>query len=97
MATDLKFSTAGFRGTLGETVTAHNIYRLACGIAEHIFTDHYYGFEGEGYKKHLAEKGLKFKRPLVLVGGDTRFMSQNLADVVCDVLTTKGITVLQQH
>ncbi len=93
MATDLKFSTAGFRGNLGETVTAHNIYRLACAIAEHIFTDPYYGFEGEGYKKYLAEKGLKFKRPLVLVGGDTRFMSQNLADVVCDVLTSKGITV----
>lgn len=93
MATDLKFSTAGFRGTLGEIVTAHNIYRLSCAIAEHIFNDQYYGFEGEGYKKHLEEKGLKFKRPLVLVGGDTRFMSQNLADIVCDVLTTKGITV----
>lgn len=93
MATDLKFSTAGFRGTLGQTVTAQNIYRLACGISEHIFTNSYYGFEGEGYRKHIAQRGFKFKRPLVLVGGDTRFMSQNFADIVCDVFSSKGITV----
>ena len=63
MANDIKFSTAGFRGVIAESVTAQNIYRLAVAIAEHIFTDTYYGFEGEGYQRHIRQQGFKFKRP----------------------------------
>jgi phosphomannomutase len=93
MANEIKFSTAGFRGTIAEGVTAQSIQRLSLGIAEHIFTDPYYGFEGAGYKKYLAGRGLKFKRPLVLVGHDTRFMSGKFADIVCDIMASKGISV----
>ena len=93
MATDIKFATAGFRGTIAESVTAQNIYRIALGISEHIFNDKYYGFEGEGYQKHIKERGFKFKRPLVLVGNDTRFLSRKFADIVCDTFATQGISV----
>ena len=93
MATDIKFATAGFRGTIADSVTAQNIYRIALGISEHIFNNKYYGFEGEGYQKHLKEKGLKFKRPLVIVGNDTRFLSKKFADIVCDTLASRGISV----
>ncbi|MDR0734137.1 MAG: hypothetical protein LBG16_00165 [Elusimicrobiota bacterium] len=93
MANEIKFSTAGFRGMTAEIVTAQSIQRLSIAIAEHIFTNPYYGFEGAGYKKHLAARSLKFKRPLVLVGHDTRFMSDKFADIVCDILASKGITV----
>ena len=90
MANDIRFSTAGFRGAIAENVTAQNIYRLSVAIAEHIFTDEYYGFEGEGYQKHIKENGFKFKRPMVIVGTDTRFMSDKFADIVCDVLASKA-------
>ncbi|MGN0023119.1 MAG: hypothetical protein ACI352_03720 [Elusimicrobiaceae bacterium] len=93
MANDIRFATAGFRGAIAESVTAQNIYRLSVAIAEHIFTDEYYGFEGEGYQKHIKEKGFKFRRPMVIVGTDTRFMSDKFADIVCDVLASKGISV----
>ncbi|MDR0953203.1 MAG: hypothetical protein LBM71_03320 [Elusimicrobiota bacterium] len=93
MAKEIKFATAGFRGTIAETVNAQNIYRIALGIAEHIFTDEYYGFEGAGYQKHIKELGLKFKKPLVLVGHDTRFLSDKFADIVCDALVSRGISV----
>ncbi len=93
MAEELKFATAGFRGTIADKVTAQSIQRLALGIAGHIFTDGYYGFEGDGYQKHIKEKGFKFKRPLVIVGNDTRFLSDKFAAIVCDVLASKGITV----
>ena len=58
MATDIKFATAGFRGTIAESVTAQNIYRISLGISEHIFNDKYYGFEGEGYQKHIRKEVL---------------------------------------
>ncbi|MDR1123979.1 MAG: hypothetical protein LBL61_05215 [Elusimicrobiota bacterium] len=93
MANEIKFSTAGFRGMTAETVTAQSMQRLSIAIAEHIFTNPYYGFEGTGYKKHIAERGLKFKRPLVFVGHDTRFMSGKFADIVSDIFASKGITV----
>lgn len=93
MANDIKFSTAGFRGTIAESVNAQNIYRLSVAIAEHIFTDQYYGFKGEGYKKHLQERGFNFKRPFVIVGTDTRFLSDKFADIACDVFVSKGISV----
>lgn len=93
MANDIKFSTAGFRGVIAESVTAQNIYRLAVAIAEHIFTDKYYGFEGEGYQRHIQQQGFKFKRPLVIVGTDTRFLSDKFADIVCDVFASRGISV----
>jgi phosphomannomutase len=93
MSNEIKFSTAGFRGTIAEGVNARALQRLALGIAGHIFTNEYYGFEGAGYKKHLNERGLKFKRPLIIVGHDTRFLSDKFADIVCDILASKGITV----
>ncbi|MDR0646666.1 MAG: hypothetical protein LBG46_06975 [Elusimicrobiota bacterium] len=93
MINELKFSTAGLRGAIAESITAQNIERISIAIAEHIFTDEYYGFEGVGYRKHISERGLKFKRPLVIIGNDTRFMSDKLADVVCNVLISRGISV----
>jgi phosphomannomutase len=93
MINEIKFSTAGLRGIIAESITAQNIERLCVAIAEHIFTDAYYGFEGEGYRKHIAQRGLKFKRPLVIVGHDTRFMSDKFADIACNALISKGISV----
>ncbi len=97
MSTNIKFSTAGFRGTIAEGVTAQSIYRLSTAIAAHIFSNKYYGFDGDGYQKHLLKRGLKFKKPLVFVGHDGRFLSDKFADIVCDVLATKGITVKRAH
>lgn len=93
MANEIKFATAGFRGTIADSVTAQSIQRISLGIAEHIFTHEFYGFEGTGYQKHIKERGLKFKRPLVIVGHDTRFLSAKFADIACDILASKGITV----
>ena len=93
MPNEIKFATAGFRGAIAESVTAQSIQRIALAIAEHIFTNPYYGFEGAGYTKHIKERGFKFKRPLVIVGNDTRFLSAKFADIVCDTLASKGITV----
>lgn len=93
MSEDIKFSTAGFRATTADGLTAQSIQRLAYGISEHILEHPFYGFKGEGYRKHCQSHGKKPKNPLVIVGFDTRFLSKQLACVVANALVQNGITV----
>jgi phosphomannomutase len=93
MNEEIKFSTSGFRAVTAGGLTALNVQRLAHGICAHIFENPYYGFEGEGYQRHIKEKNIKHKRPLVIVGHDTRFMAAQFAKVAANVLSANGITV----
>ena len=93
MSEDIKFSTAGFRATTADGLTAQSVQRLAYGISEHILEHPFYGFEGEGYKKHCQAQGKKLKKPLVIVGFDTRFLSKQLAYVAANALVQNGISV----
>ena len=93
MSEDIKFSTAGFRAVTADGLTAQSVQRLAYGISEHILEHPFYGFEGTGYRKYCQEQGKKPKKPLVLVGFDTRFLSKQLAYVAANALVQNGITV----
>lgn len=93
MSEQLKFSTAGFRSILADGVTAQSVQRLAYGISEHILEHPFYGFDGEGYKKQCAQRNIKHKKPLVLIGFDTRFLSKELAYVAANALVQNGISV----
>jgi phosphomannomutase len=90
---DIKFTTTGFRAKIAEGFTAQNVQRTTYGIVSHIFNDNYYGFKGAGYVKHCKEKKVNFKRPLVIVGHDTRGMSRQFARVAANELTANGIIV----
>ena len=93
MNEQIKFSTAGFRAVTADGLTALNVQRLAYGISEHILEHPFYGFEGEGYKKHCQAQGKKMKKPLVIVGFDTRFLSKQLAYVAANAFVQNGISV----
>ncbi len=90
---EIKFTTTGFRAVTAEGLTAQAVQRLAYGISEHVLEHPFYGFEGEGYKKHCQAQGKKMKKPLVLVGYDTRFLSKQLAYVAANALVQNGIAV----
>ena len=93
MSEDIKFSTAGFRAVIAGGMTAQNVQRLAYGISEHILEHPFYGFEGEGYKRHCQARGKKIKKPLILVGYDTRFLSKQFAYVAANAFLASGISV----
>lgn len=93
MSEDIKFSTAGFRTVTADGLTAQSVQRLAYGISEHILEHPFYGFEGTGYRKHCQQRGKKPKKPLVLVGFDTRFLSRQFAYIAANALVQSGITV----
>ncbi len=90
---DIKFSTAGFRATTADGLTAQSIQRLVYGISEHILEHPFYGFKGTGYQNFCKEQGKKLKNPVVFVGFDTRFLSKQLAYVAANALVQSGITV----
>lgn len=90
---DIKFSTAGFRATTADGLTAQSIQRLVYGISEHILEHPFYGFKGTGYQNFCKTQGKKLKNPLVFVGFDTRFLSKQLAYVAANALVQSGITV----
>ena len=93
MSEDIKFSTSGFRAVIAEGLTAQTVQRLAFGISDHILENSFYGFEGSGYQKHCQEQGKKPKKPLVIIGYDTRFLSKQLAYVAANAFLANGIGV----
>ena len=93
MSENIKFSTAGFRATIADGLTAQSVQRLTYGISEHILEHPYYGFEGEGYLRQCESRGVRVRKPLVLVGFDTRFASKELAYVAANALVQNGIAV----
>ncbi len=90
---DIKFGTTGFRAKIAEGFTAQNVQRITYGIISHIYNEGYYGFKGVGYKKHCKEHKKNFKKPLVIVGHDTRGMSRQFARVAANELTANGMAV----
>ncbi len=93
MSEDIKFSTSGFRAVIAEDLTAQSVQRLAFGISDHVLENSFYGFEGSGYLRHCQEQGKKPKKPLVIVGYDTRFMAKQMAYVAANALLASGISV----
>ncbi|MBQ8843230.1 MAG: hypothetical protein IJ016_00305 [Elusimicrobiaceae bacterium] len=93
MSEDIKFSTSGFRAVIAEGLTAQSVQRLTFGISDHVLENSFYGFEGTGYQRHCKDLGKKPKKPLVIVGYDTRFLSKQFAYVAANALLANGISV----
>ncbi len=93
MSEDIKFSTSGFRAVIAEGLTAQSVQRLTFGISDHVLENSFYGFEGTGYQRHCQELGKKPKKPLVILGYDTRFLSKQFAYVAANALLANGISV----
>ena len=93
MSEDIKFSTSGFRSVIAEGMTAQAVQRLAFGISDHVLEHPFYGFEGSGYQKHCQELGKKVKKPLIIIGYDTRFLAKQFAYVAANAFLASGISV----
>lgn len=93
MSEDIKFSTAGFRSAIADGMNAQNVQRLAFGISDHVLENSFYGFDGTGYQKHCQQLGKKPKKPLIIIGYDTRFLAKQFAYVAANAFLASGISV----
>lgn len=83
----IQFGTDGWRAVIAETFTFENLRLLAQGIADTVTAPDWGAGAGQG----------DFDPRLMVVGFDTRFLSDRFATEVARVLAANGLTVLLTH
>lgn len=83
MATTIKFGTSGWRGLIARDFTFENVRVAAQGIADH-------------WCAELQRTGspIHGRKPLVIIGHDTRFLGREFALAVAEVLAANGLQPL---
>ena len=89
----IKFGTSGWRAVLSEDYTFANVRRLTHAIAGHVKEHPEFGFLSPEYQKHAGQRQGR-EAPVVVVGYDTRFMSEDFARETAEVFAADGIRVL---
>lgn len=79
----IKFGTSGWRGLIARDVTFANVRLAAQGIAEYL-------------KEELAVEGstIQGRRPVVILGYDTRFLGKEFSLAAAEVLVANGLKPL---
>jgi len=94
----IKFGTSGWRARIADDFNVSNIRRVAHATALHIKENREFGFKGEEYRLHLEKKRTAdSKTPLIVIGYDTRFYSEQAAGIVAEVFAFHGIASLLSH
>ena len=96
MATqNIKFGTSGWRAIIAEDFNLSNLRRVSHAIAEHVKENREYGYKGEEYLLSMRNAGKSApKTPRVVIGFDTRYMSEDFAKNVAEALAAEGITAV---
>ena len=84
----IHFGTDGWRAVISDTFTFDNLRIVAQAIADAVASDHW-------EKLDNGEQGLDRKK--IVVGFDTRFLSDRYAGEVSRVLAANGFTVMLAH
>lgn len=80
MKSPIKFGTSGWRGVIAETFTYDNVRLAAQGIAIHL--------NAELKRKRSPIHG---RKPVVIMGHDTRFMGRGFCEAAAEVLASNGL------
>ncbi len=96
MATaNIKFGYSGWRAIIAEDFNLSNLRRVTHAVAEHLKENREYGYKGEEYLLHLKNSGrVPPKVQHVIVGYDTRYLSEEFARNVAEAFAAEGLTVL---
>lgn len=83
MSTSIKFGTSGWRGLIARDFTFGNVRVAAQGVADY-------------WRAELDREGSEIhgKKPVVVLGHDTRFLGREFALAVAEVLAANGLTPL---
>ncbi len=96
MATpNIKFGTSGWRAIIGEDFNIPALRRVSHAAAEHVKENKEYGFKGEEFLMSIKNSGKPApKTPKVIVGYDTRYMSEDFAKIAAECIAAEGITAV---
>ena len=92
--TNIKFGTSGWRAIIAEDFNLNNLRRVTHAVAEHLKENREYGYKGEEYLLHLKNSGrIPPKIQHIIVGYDTRFLSEEFGRNVSEAFAAEGLTV----
>ena len=93
--TNIKFGTSGWRAIIAEEFTVQNLRRVAHAVAGHIKENLEFGFRGEEYLLNLKRNpGPDPKTPHVIIGYDTRYLSEDFARITAEVFASENISAI---
>ncbi len=91
----IKFGTSGWRAIIAEDFTVPTLRRVAHAAAEHVREHREYGYKGEEYLLSLHKDGKPApKTARIIVGYDTRYMSEDFAKNAAEAIAAEGITAV---
>ncbi|MBI5242364.1 MAG: phosphoglucomutase/phosphomannomutase family protein [Elusimicrobia bacterium] len=88
----IRFGTSGWRALFADEFTFDNVRKLTHVISGHIKENLEFGFFSPEYGQH-AGAGMTSQPPLVVIGYDTRFFSEEFAREAAEVFAAGGIRV----
>jgi len=89
----IKFGTSGWRGVVSDEFTFANVRKVAHAVAGSVKESPEVGYNSDEYRLFL--KGTAPSRvPTVVVGYDTRFLSEDFAHEIAAVFASDGIRTL---
>lgn len=87
----IKFGTSGWRDIISEDFTFDNVRRVTQAVATHVRDNPEFGFHSPEYG---AWVGALSGSPVVVLGYDTRFLSEDFARETAEVLAANGVRTL---
>jgi len=91
---NIRFGTSGWRAVIAEDFNRSNVKRVSHAIARHIKENKDYGFKGEEFFIDLKLNKRKApKNPHIVIGFDTRFLSEDFAHEAAEAITDDNVTV----
>jgi len=96
MATpNIKFGTSGWRAVIGEEFNLATLRRVAHAAAAHVKENREYGYKGEEFLLSLRKAGKPApKTAKIVIGYDTRYMSEDFAKNAAEAIASEGITAI---
>lgn len=81
--TQIKFGTSGWRGLIARDFTFENVHFAAQGVADYLKAD-----------LKNPKSAIRGRKPVVIVGHDTRFLGPEFSLAVAEVLAANGLSPL---
>lgn len=79
----IKFGTSGWRGIIAQDFTFANVHLAAQGIADYL-----------NHERTLETSPIHNRKPMVIMGHDTRFLGPRFTRAVAEILASNGLSPL---
>ena len=89
----IKFGTSGWRGVVSDEFTFANVRKVAHAVAGNVKESPEVGYNSDEYRQFLHGTAPS-RVPTVVVGYDTRFLSEDFAHEIAAVFASDGIRTL---